>query len=85
MVLKLEFENELEQRCRELAMRKFGFTKGALKKASKEAIKDWIKEQNSTLPKVKNPIKLIEGTLSHLKGKYSSVELQHEASKLWIK
>mgnify|MGYP001619976923 CR=1 FL=1 len=85
MVLKVEFEKTLEQKFRELAMRKYGFARGSIKKASEEAIKEWIKEQNSNLPIVKNPIKLIEGTLSHLRGKYTSVELQHEASKLWIK
>ena len=85
MVLKLEFEKELENKFRELAMRKYGFSKGALTKASQEAIKKWIREESGQLPKVKDPIKLIEGVLSHLKGKYTSVELQHEASKLWIK
>ena len=82
MVLKLEFENQLEQKFRELAMRKFGFSKGALKKASHEAIKKWIKEESNQLQKVKDPIRLIDGVLSHLKGKYTSVELQHEATKL---
>ena len=85
MVLKLEFEKEFEEKFRELAMRKYGFSKGALKKAGKEAIKEWVKEEKDQLPRVKDPIQLIEGVLSHLKGKYTSVELQHEATKLWIK
>ena len=85
MVLKLEFEKEFEQKFRELAMRKYGFAKGALSKASKEALKSWIKTEEKPLPKVKDPIALLEGCLAHLKGKYTSVELQHEAKKLWLK
>ena len=85
MVLKLEFEKELENKFRELAMRKYGFSKGSLTKASHEAIKKWVNEESNQLPKVKDPIKLIDGVLSHLKGKYTSVELQHEATKLWMK
>jgi hypothetical protein len=85
MVLKVEFRKEVEEKFRELAMRKFGYSKGSIKKASLEAITKWIKEQNPDMPKSKNPTKLIEGSLSHLNGKYTSVELQHEASKLWIK
>ena len=85
MVLKVEFETELEQQFRELAMRRYGFSKGSIKKASEEAIESWIKQQNQGLQKVKDPLKLIEGILSHLKGKYTSVQLQHEAAKLWIK
>ncbi|NCO97360.1 MAG: hypothetical protein GW865_04750 [Candidatus Aenigmarchaeota archaeon] len=30
-----------------------------------------------------DPAKLIKGMLSHLKGKMTSVELQHEAVKIW--
>lgn len=85
MVLKVVFEKEFEQQFREVAMRKFGFSKGSIKKASEQAIEIWVKQQSQALPKVKDPIHLIEGILSHLKGKYTSVELQHEAAKLWIK
>ena len=85
MVLKVEFRKEIEEKFRELAMRKFGYSKGSIKKASLEAITGWIKEQSPEMAKSKNPIKLIEGSLSHLRGKYTSVDLQHEASKLWTK
>ncbi len=77
--------NELEQQFRELSMRRYGFSKGSIKKASEEAVKMWIRQQNQGLQKVKDPCKLIDGMLSHLKGKYTSVQLQHEAAKLWIK
>ena len=36
-------------------------------------------------PEVEDPLKLIEGKLSHLRGKYTSVKLQHEMKKLWLK
>ncbi|MBI5073129.1 hypothetical protein HZA99_04890 [Candidatus Woesearchaeota archaeon] len=85
MVLKVEFGNELEQQFRELAMRRYGFSKGSIKKASEEAISIWIKQQNPSLPKVKDPFTLIEGILSRVRGKYTAVQLQHEAAKLWIK
>ncbi|MBI4918318.1 hypothetical protein HY837_00170 [archaeon] len=86
MVLKLVLNEDVERRFREKAMRKFGFSKGSLKKASEFVINKWlIDEKEEKLPKVKDPIKLIDGILSHLKGKYTSVELQHEALKLWAK
>ena len=85
MVLKVTFERELEQKFRELAMRRYGFSRGALLKASHEAIKRWVKEEDRKLPKVENPVNLIKGVMKHLRGKYTSVQLQHEAVKLWIK
>ncbi len=84
MVLKVEFENKFEQQFRELAMRRYGFSKGSIKKASEEAVGMWIKQQNQGLQKIKDPFTLIEGILSHMKGKYTSVQLQHEAAKLWV-
>lgn len=83
MSLRLEL-NELEKKFREAAMRKFNYSKGALKKASEEALKRWIAEQQE-IPKSENPLELIEGILEKFKGKVSSVELQHSVSKLWVK
>jgi len=85
MVLKVELERELENKFREAAMRKFGYSKGSLQKASKEALSDWVMQQSRKVPKVEDPFKLVEGMLSHLRGKTTSVELQHEAVKLWAK
>ena len=84
MVLKVEFERKFEQKFRELAMNKYGFSKGSIKKASEEAIRKWINEEDKKLPELKNPIKLIIGSMKQLRGKYTSVELQHEAPKIWI-
>ena len=41
------------------------------------------RKKKRPIKKVKDPIKLIKGILSEYKGKYTSVELQHEASKIW--
>ena len=85
MVLKFELEKELENKFRETAMRKYGFAKGSLQKASKEALSEWVHQHSSKIPKVEDPFKLVEGILSHLRGKKTSVQLQHEATKLWAK
>ncbi len=43
MVLKVEFEEELERKFRELAMKKYGYCRGSIKKAVEEAFRNWIK------------------------------------------
>ena len=84
MTLKLAFEPELEEKFRELAMKRYGYGKGAITKAGREAVKKWVDDDFFVgIPRVKTPIKKIRGILSHLKGKYTSVELQHEAMELW--
>ncbi len=83
MVLKVEFEKEFERKFRELAMKKYGYSRGAIKKASEEAIEIWIEMENRDLPKIERPVKNIRGIMKNLKGKYTSVELQHETIKLW--
>lgn len=85
MVLKVELEKELEHRFREVAMRKYGYAKGSLQKATREALSSWIMQQSTKVPKVEDPFKLVEGILGNLRGKKNSVELQHEATKLWAK
>lgn len=85
MVLKVELEKELEHKFREAAMRKYGYAKGSLQKATKEALTSWVMQQSSKVPKVEDPFKLVEGMLGHLRGKMTSVELQHEATRLWAK
>ena len=85
MSLRLEIDEELERKFREMAMKKFGYGKGSIKKASESAISKWVGErQKKTLKKVDDPVKLIEGAIPK-KGRAGSVELQHEATKLWAK
>lgn len=85
MVLKIELEKDLEQKFREAAMKKFGYSKGSLQKATKEALSLWIMQYSSKIPKVEDPFKLVEGILSDLRGKKTSVQLQHEATKIWAR
>lgn len=83
MVLKFEFESGFEQRFREAAMKRYGFAKGSLKKATQEALGSWVSQHSGRIPKEENPFALVEGILVRLKGRKSSVQLQHEAGELW--
>ena len=83
MVLKCTVEKELEHTFREVAMRNYGYRKGSLQKATREALNAWISQHSSSLPTVEDPFVLVEGILRHVKGKKTSVELQHEALSLW--
>lgn len=84
MVLKVEFDEKFERKFRELAMRKYGFYKGSIKKASEEALSSWINSEEKILPSIDDPINLIRGILKSEKGKKSSVDLQHDKS-VWLK
>ncbi|MCK4478092.1 hypothetical protein KAU88_06160 [Candidatus Bathyarchaeota archaeon] len=82
MPLRVQIDQKLERKFRELAMKKFGYTKGALSKAAEEAFIQWT----STLGEEKlsfeeDPIEAIDGLLSDID--INSVELQHEATKIW--
>ena len=79
MVLKINL-GEREGKFRELAMKRYGYRKGALQKASADIYNNWIREQDGydKIPKVDDPFKGIEGALKKYRGKITSVELQHE-------
>ncbi len=84
MSLRLEIDEDLEKKFREAAMREFGYGKGSLRKASEVALLKWVNERSKRpVKEVENPVKLIKGMLSKYRGKYTSVELQHEATKIW--
>ncbi len=84
MVLKMEVESNLEKKFRELSQREFGYVKGALKKAGTQAITDWIqKREPMNKSDFERSMKKLKGALGHLRGKFTSVELQHETSRLW--
>jgi hypothetical protein len=81
-VLKIQIRKDLEERFREVAMRRFGYKKGALSKAAEKAIEKWL----NSIEEDKfegNPVEAIRGILSEVK--MNSVELQHLAKKLLIK
>ncbi len=80
-LLKVQIDEEIERRFRELAMRRFGFGKGSLSEAAKEAFLMWISTFEQALGFSKDPVEAIDGLLADVK--IDSVELQHEAKKLW--
>ena len=44
MTLKVDLNKDLEKKFRQLAMEKFGYSKGSIKKATHDAIESWTKE-----------------------------------------
>ncbi|MCS6769925.1 MAG: hypothetical protein NZ570_05765 [Candidatus Caldarchaeum sp.] len=73
----------MERRFRELAMKKFGYGRGALSKAATEAISNWIQnaEEAERTGFEGDPVDAIAGVLSDID--MQSVELQHRASEAW--
>lgn len=62
-------------------MRRFGFRKGSLSEAANEAFSMWISMVEQALGFSGDPVEAIDGLLADIK--VDSVELQHEAGKLW--
>jgi hypothetical protein len=82
-VIKAKIDKKLELKFRELAMRRYGYSKGAISRAVEDATLKWIslveKEQISFEG---DPIEAIKGILSDVK--FESVELQHMIKDIWI-
>lgn len=77
--IRLQIRKELEARFRENAMRRFGFIKGALSRASEEAIENWLK----TVEEAKLQGSHVDATKgSHSNIDLSSVELEHTAQEM---
>jgi hypothetical protein len=80
MVLKLDL-GENEDKFRELAMKEYGYKKGALLKAAKNALGNWMRnrDKHEKIPKMSSneAVKLLRGILKKYRGK-TSVEIQHE-------
>ena len=82
MSLRVQIDEKLERKFRETAMKKFGYGKGALSRAAEEAIIKWISmTENESLAFQGDPVDAIDGLLSDID--VDSVELQHEAKKMW--
>ena len=82
MSLRVQINQKLERKFREFAMRKFGYGKGALSRAAEEAIMKWISTvEEENLSFEGDPVEAIDGLLSDID--LDSVELQHEARKIW--
>jgi len=79
--LKVTLNDELLKLFKERAYKIFGYKKGSLKSAVELAIKDFI-ARIDLLQREDLSVKDIRGLLKDLK--VTSVELQHEALKLWV-
>lgn len=82
MTLRIRIDEKLEREFRRLAMERFGYGRGALSRAAEEAILDWVsKMRGVSITFEGDPVEAIDGLLSDID--MDSVELQHEALKLW--
>ncbi|MBI4361212.1 hypothetical protein HY572_05570 [Candidatus Micrarchaeota archaeon] len=50
MVLFFHLPASIERKFREKAMQKYGYSKGALKKAMEDAIEDWLAKNTEATP-----------------------------------
>ena len=83
MVLKVNVDEKLELKFRELAMKRFGYSKGALSKALEDAIIRWISYVESKEYVFEgDPVEAIDGLLAEID--IDSVELQHRIKNIWI-
>jgi len=81
-VIRANISRELEERFRELAMKRFGYAKGSLQRAVEEAIARWVAwVESESLGFEGDPVEAIDGILADLD--VDSVELQHKAKGLW--
>ncbi len=80
--IKVSVTDEVEKRFREVAMKRFGYHKGSLSLAAERAFDDFYKSSKAFEGVKVRPLgEVLSGVLSHVKNK-TSVELQHEASKI---
>ncbi|GEM_PF-590903 len=84
LMLRAKIDKRLEQRFREIAMKRFGYTKGALSRAMEEAILVWLSavEKEEEIEFEGDPVDAIDGLLSDVD--MDSVQLQHKAKEMWM-
>lgn len=83
MVLRAQIDVKLERKFRELAMKRFGYGKGALSRAMEEAVIRWISIVEGERQGFEgDPVEAIDGLLSDVE--LDAVELQHEVKRLWV-
>jgi len=81
--LKIYLPEELEKRFKKMSMDAYGYGRGSISKAATDAIRKWTAEREEIPREFEipvDPIGAIRGMLKHVKK--TSVELQHEASKI---
>ncbi len=81
-MIRAKIDGRLEMRFRELAMKRFGYSKGALSRAVEEAILRWVSSvEEETVAFEGDPVDAIDGALSDVE--IDSVELQHRIGDVW--
>lgn len=81
--VKVIIDDEVEKKFRRVAMKKFGYHRGALSEAAETALEEWTSKEDldeATAKGMGDPVSAIEGSLKHVDE--SSIKLQHEASKI---
>jgi len=67
-VLKVSINDELLKAFREEAMRKYGYVRGALSIAAKEAIEEWLKKKNKRESEIEDFKRALERVAGIWKG-----------------
>ncbi|MFC5969711.1 hypothetical protein ACFPYI_00055 [Halomarina salina] len=82
--IKFDVPDELEDRFREWAMKRFGHKRGSLGKAGEEAVSVWVAEQDIDLEitPAQNPILSKRGALSQVEA--SSTDLKHSVGEMLL-
>lgn len=75
--MKIILTEDIEKTFRKIAMKRFGYQKGAISKAAQEAIGNWASAFPEKYEEEEESWDSLIGILKHVKK--SSVELQHEA------
>ncbi len=81
--LKVIIDDHVEKRFRRVAMRKFGYGRGALSDAAEAALAEWSSKEDldeNLTGEMEDPVAVIEGLLKEVKE--TSVRLQHEAPRI---
>ncbi len=82
-MIRAKIDDRLELKFRELAMKRFGYSKGAISKAVEEAILMWIKfVERESIVFEGDPVEVIDGILSEID--MDSIELQHKIKDIWV-
>jgi len=84
--MKVIIDDKVEKEFRRVAMKKYGYGKGALSEAAEAAFDEWSSNQDrdvTVASDLSDPVIAIEGLLRNVRA--NSVELQHEATKVRAK
>ena len=64
--MKISVSNEIEEYFRKVAMKKFGYRKGAISIAAQEAMNSWASSYNEG-EEIEDPVNAIAGLMKHVK------------------